>query len=192
MKTIAIFASGSGTNAENIIKYTTTAGCNYKVACVVYNRRQAQVKDRAAALGIPALYIAPEQWSEPATVLGLLRPFCPDAIILAGFLRMVPGYLLEAYPERILNIHPALLPSNYGGKGMYGNRVHEAVKAAGEAETGITIHVIDEDYDQGRIIFRAKVGILPTDTPADIAQKVHELEYKYYPVVIADWLSLLP
>lgn len=185
---IAIFASGNGTNMEAIANYIEQhpeVGC--RVACVLVDKADAYVMTRARTKDIPAYFLTRAEWRDADRVLGLLSEHRVDGIILAGFLSLVPTYLLEAYPSRILNIHPALLPK-YGGKGMYGMHVHETVKAAGEHETGITIHEIDHEYDRGKIVFQAKVDVLPTDSAEDIAQKVHQLEYRYFPEVAVTWL----
>lgn len=141
------------------------------------------MKVRAERLGIPFRYFTKEEWKD-GTVMGWLREANIDYIILAGFLLKVPNEMIEAYPNKIVNIHPALLPK-YGGKGMYGMHVHEAVVAAGEKESGITIHYVNENLDAGQIIFQAKVKVTPTDTPDDVAHNVHALEYQYFPQVIA-------
>ena len=162
-KNIAIFASGSGTNAENIIRYFEK-NASVRVRLVLSNRKDAYVLERACRLGV-------------------LRKYQIDFIVLAGFLLRIPDALLHAYPDKIINIHPALLPK-FGGKGMYGDRVHEAVVMAGESESGITIHYIDEHYDEGSTVFQAKCPVLPGDTPADVAKKVHALEYEWFPKII--------
>lgn len=181
-KNIAIFASGSGTNAENIIRYFGETG-TARVRLVLSNRKDAFVLERAHALGVPCEVFSKPQWDFSEEILAVLRSYEIDFIVLAGFLLRVPDVILHAYPDKIINIHPALLPK-FGGKGMYGDRVHEAVVAAGESETGITIHYINEHYDEGNVIFQAKCPVLPEDSPADVAKKVHALEYQYFPVVI--------
>lgn len=183
---IAIFASGSGTNAENIVRYFSGKS-SFQVALVVSNRPDAYVLERARRLGVPSVVCTNADFKEGGRVLSLLEERGIGFVVLAGFLLRVPDKLLQAYPERILNIHPALLPK-FGGKGMYGDRVHEAVVAAGECETGITIHYINEYYDEGGIVFQAACPVAPEDSPRDVAAKVHALEYKYYPVVIEDVL----
>lgn len=181
-KNIAIFASGSGTNAENIIRYFR--GNNLiKVSLVLSNKNDAYVLERAHRLQVPSEVFLKDDWISGERILAFLRQHCIDFIVLAGFLVRVPEVLLHAYPDKIINIHPALLPK-YGGKGMYGDRVHETVVAAGEKESGITIHYINEHYDEGDIIFQVKCPVLPEDSPGDVAQKVHFLEYEYYPLVI--------
>ncbi len=181
MKKIVLFASGSGSNAENIIRYFNPQGA-IGFPAVVTNKASAYVHERAKQLGIPS-YTFSKQEFEDGTVLKLLQKESVDFIVLAGFLLKIPENLLQAYPNRIINIHPALLPK-FGGKGMYGMHVHEAVLAAGEKESGITIHYVNENYDEGQIIFQAKCDILPTDSAEDVANKVHALEYKYFPKVI--------
>lgn len=188
-KNIAIFASGSGTNAENIIRYfgeTDTA----RVRLVLSNKKDAFVLERAHALGVPCEVFFKPQWESPEEILAVLRRYEINFIVLAGFLLRVPDLILHAYPRKIINIHPSLLPK-FGGKGMYGDRVHEAVVAAGEKETGITIHYINEHYDEGDVIFQATCPVLPEDAPADVAKKVHALEYKYFPSVIERLITAL-
>lgn len=183
MKRIVIFASGSGTNAENIIKYFETsaiATVNY----VLSNNEHAKVKERCERLKINFMHFTNKQFSETDEILDFLKKEA-DYIILAGFLKRVPQKITEAFIDRILNIHPALLPS-YGGKGMYGMNVHKAVKANAEKETGITIHFVNEKYDDGAIVFQAKTALNEEDTPESIAQKVHVLEYEHFPRVIEE------
>jgi phosphoribosylglycinamide formyltransferase-1 len=187
LKKIAIFASGSGSNAENIVLHFNQNPA-IKVNLILTNNSNAGVLDRAKRLNVPTTEFTAKELKETNAVLSLLKEYDIDFVVLAGFLLKVPDSLLKAYPNRIVNIHPALLPK-YGGKGMYGAHVHEAVVAAGEKESGITIHYINEHYDEGDIIFQSKCGINPSDTPDDVARKVHELEYKYYPSVIEDVLN---
>ena len=182
MKKIAVFASGSGTNAENIAKYFADNQC-IAVLLVISNNPLAGVHDRVNRLGIPSMTFTNEELAEGSKILQKLAEYEVDWIILAGFLKKISATLLNAYPGKIVNIHPALLPK-YGGKGMYGMRVHEAVVAAGDTESGITIHYVNENYDEGQIIFQARCPVLPSDTPEDVASKVHALEYRYYPEVI--------
>lgn len=188
MTSLAIFASGNGTNMEAIAQYLSEhPSLGIRIGCVVVDRRDAFVRRRAKAYGIPDHYLTSEELQDPAVLLPLLHSYRVDRVILAGYLRKIPLFMLEAFPHRILNIHPALLPK-YGGKGMYGRHVHEAVHAAGERTTGITIHEIDEQYDRGRTIFQAEVEIDPTqDSPDVIAQKVHALEHEHFPRVVAEW-----
>ena len=189
-RNIAIFASGNGTNAENIIKYFS-GNKDIKVKIVMANKADAFVLERAHRLGIPTLYINREQWADATHILTLLHEQQIDFIVLAGFLAHIPDALLHAYPNRIVNIHPSLLPK-FGGKGMYGNKVHEAVVTAGETESGITIHYLNEHYDEGQIIAQYRCPVMPNDTPQDVATRVHALEYEYYPKVIEQLLMTLP
>ena len=184
MKNIAIFASGSGTNAENIIRYFSNEK-KANVALVLSNKPQAKVLERAAAFGVDSVFFDRVQFYETGEVLQTLRSRKADLVVLAGFLWLVPLEIIEAYKGRIINIHPALLPL-FGGKGMYGERVHKAVIDAGCAESGITIHYVNGQYDAGDIIFQARCPVLPGDDPGALAARVHALEYRYYPEVISD------
>lgn len=187
-KRIAIFASGNGSNAENIIRYFQTEDRGAEVALVVCNRSDAKVLQRAEALGVPAIVVPKTDFNNEAFMTGLMHDNGIDFIVLAGFLLMIPDFLISLYPEKIINIHPSLLPK-FGGKGMYGDHVHKAVVAAGEKESGITIHLVNEQCDGGRIVFQAVVPVEPTDTPDDVASKVHALEYAHFPRVIAEFVS---
>ena len=182
MKNIAIFASGSGTNAENIIRYFTESE-SINVVVVLSNKINAGVHERAKNLGIPSFTFSNAEFSDGSNVLRKLADYNTDFIVLAGFLYLIPSSVINMYDNRIVNIHPALLPK-FGGKGMYGHYVHEAVVAAKETESGITIHYVNERYDEGAIIFQASFPILPADTVSDVEKKIHELEYRYYPQVI--------
>lgn len=182
VKNIAIFASGSGTNAENIANYFRNK-LGFSIKLIVTNKSDAFVIERAKRLNIDSAYISKQDWNNQEQVITLLDKYQIDFIVLAGFLLKIPKYLLDKYPGRIINIHPALLPK-YGGKGMYGDKVHQAVIEAGEVESGITIHYCNEHYDEGNIIFQAKCQILPTDSYKDVAKKVHELEYIHFPNTI--------
>lgn len=181
-KNIAVLASGSGTNAENIIRYFSEkeSAC---VALVLTNRQNAFVLERAKGLGVPCAWLAKEAWASGEPVLEMLRAYHIDFVVLAGFLARVPDNVLYAYPDKMINIHPSLLPK-FGGKGMYGDRVHEAVIASGECESGITIHYTNERYDEGGIICQQKCPVLPEDTPEELARRIHGLEYEWYPRVI--------
>lgn len=181
-KRIVIFASGSGTNAQNIIEYFQQ-GEFVKVVLVLSNRKSAQVIDRAKALQIKASTFTKDELLSEKGVLNTLKTARPDLIVLAGFLLKFPQIILKEFPNKVINIHPALLPK-YGGKGMYGTYVHEAVVANNEPETGITIHYVNEKYDEGAIIFQESIAITVKDTADDIAAKVHELEYDHFPKVI--------
>ncbi len=189
MKKIAIFASGSGSNAENIANYFAGSD-NVEVALIVANNPNAFVLERAKRLGIESLVVTKAEFTAADELIETLRKHNIDFIVLAGFLLLVPAKLIAAYPGRIVNIHPALLPK-HGGKGMYGDRVHEAVVAAGDKESGITIHLIDENYDKGTTFFQATCPVLPGDTPHDVAEKVHALEYEHFPRVIGEILQQL-
>ena len=184
MKKIAIFASGSGSNAENIIQYFAQKP-QFCVKSVFCNVPDAYVLERAKKYRIPSFVFNREEFRNPDKVFRQLQEQEIDFIVLAGFLWLMPSFITAAWPNKIVNIHPALLPA-YGGKGMYGHHVHEAVIAAGEKESGITIHYVNDHYDQGAIIFQAKCPVLPTDTPDDLAARVHELEYLYFPQIIAE------
>ena len=183
MKRIVIFASGSGTNAENIIKYfqsTKTA----IVTHVLSNNEHAKVFNRCERLKIEASLFDRESFTKDDTVLNFLQVEA-DIIVLAGFLWRIPAKIVTAFPNKIINIHPALLPK-YGGKGMYGMNVHRAVKENNEVETGITIHYVNENYDEGAIIFQAKTSLTSNDSSDNIAEKIHVLEQKHFPKVIED------
>ena len=187
MKNVAIFASGSGTNAENIARYFSKSE-TVKVAVVLSNTKNVGVHARVNNLGIPSFVFSRDEFVEGTPILAKLAEYQIDLIVLAGFMNKISDALLTAYPSKIINIHPALVPK-HGGKGMYGMHVHEAVVAAGEKESGITIHYINENYDEGDIIFQAKCEVLPADTPEEVATKVHALEYAHYPHVIDDLLK---
>ena len=186
MKRIVLFASGSGSNVENIIRYFQNSN-ELEFPFVISNRPDAFVHERAKQLNIPS-YVFKKNDFENGEVLNFLMSKNIDLIVLAGFLLKIPENLLKAYPDRIINIHPALLPK-FGGKGMYGSLVHEAVVAAGEKESGITIHYVNENYDEGQIIFQAKCPVSPADSPDDVAAKVHALEYEHFPRVIGEIVS---
>ncbi|MDY6267248.1 MAG: phosphoribosylglycinamide formyltransferase [Prevotella sp.] len=181
-KRIAIFASGNGTNCENIIRYFQAKG-DAEIAFVLSNRADAYALVRARRLGVKTVVMTRDTFNDESAVMELMRREHVGFIVLAGFLLLVPPFLIDAFDHRIVNIHPALLPK-YGGKGMYGRHVHEAVKAAGESETGMTVHWVTREYDSGAIIAQYKTAISPTDTVDDIAAKEHELEMKYFPEVI--------
>lgn len=188
MKQIAIFASGAGSNAARIIDHFRSH-TDIKISLIVCNKPGAGVLDIAQKEGIPTLVIEKESFFRGSAYLGELREKGVDFIVLAGFLWKIPQTLVKAYPGRIINIHPALLPK-YGGKGMYGRFVHEAVIAAADKETGITIHYVDEQYDHGQPIFQARVVVEPGDTPETLAQKVHFLEYEHFPKIIEQVVNL--
>lgn len=187
MKRIVIFASGSGTNAENLIKFFHNSD-NASVIQVLSNNPHAKVLDRAKKLKVSALSFNRIAMSQRDDVLNILKASKPDLIVLAGYLWKFPDHILNAFPNKVINVHPALLPK-YGGKGMYGTHVHEAVVANKETETGITIHYVNEHYDEGAIIFQAKCDVSPTDSADDVAAKIHELEMKHFPEVVDQLLK---
>ncbi|MGN6617925.1 MAG: phosphoribosylglycinamide formyltransferase [Ilyomonas sp.] len=187
-KRIAIFASGAGSNAKKIIEYFNTADKLAIVTLVVCNKPGAGVIDIAKDFSIKTILLDKEKFFRGDHYMGELRKAGIDLIVLAGFLWKIPSGLIEAYKERIINIHPALLPK-YGGKGMYGNFVHEAVLAAGDTESGITIHVVDELYDHGKHIFQKSCQVLKDDTAQSLAERIHALEHNYFPQVIEDYIK---
>ena len=186
MKRLAILASGSGSNAEKIMEHFQTSA-KAEVALVASNKADAYVLERAKKFEVPTFTFTRKEM-DAGILLEKLQEENIDYVILAGFLLKIPVELTRAFPDRMVNIHPALLPK-YGGKGMYGHFVHEAVQAAGEKETGITIHLVNENYDEGKIIFQAHTALNELDTPDSIAAKVHELEHKYFPKVIEGLLD---
>jgi phosphoribosylglycinamide formyltransferase-1 len=190
MRNIAIFASGSGTNAENIIKYFSNKETG-KVNLVLSNKREAYVLKRAELHNVKSLFFERTDFYGSGRVLEALYANKIDFVVLAGFLLLIPEDILDSFKGRIINIHPALLPK-YGGKGMYGEHVHEAVLANNEPESGITIHYVNRFYDKGDIIFQARCSVLPGDTPALLAARVHELEYAHFPVVLEGLIEKLP
>ena len=187
MKRIVIFASGSGSNAENLIKFFHNRD-NASAIQVLTNNPHAKVLDRCKKLNVSALSFNRIAFSKSEDVLNILKASQPDLIVLAGFLWKFPEFILNQYPNKVINIHPALLPK-FGGKGMYGMHVHEAVIANKEAETGITIHYVNENYDEGAVIFQAKCNVLPTDSAEDVAEKIHLLEMKHFPEVAEKLLN---
>lgn len=180
---LVILASGSGTNAENIIKYFKQHSL-IKITKVLSNKKDAKVLQRAKQLGIPFESFSRDDFSNSTKVLDILKSNA-DYVILAGFLWKIPENIIQVFPNEIINIHPALLPK-YGGKGMYGMHVHNAVVKNKEKESGITIHYVNENYDEGAIIFQEKVKVKPSDSPEDVAQNIHKLEYKYFPKIIEE------
>ena len=179
---IAIFASGGGTNCENIIRYFKDSA-EVCTALVVSNKADAPVLRKALKLGVPVQIVTKAELNDETVMMPLLQQYAIDFIVLAGFLPLIPDFLVEAYPRRIVNIHPSLLPK-YGGKGMWGHHVHEAVKAAGEKETGMTVHWVTPVCDGGDIIAQYRVALSPEDSAEVISEKEHVLEMKYYPLVI--------
>ena len=179
---IAIFASGGGTNCENIIRYFKDSD-EVCTALVVSNKPDAPVLRKALKLGVPVQIVTKAELNDETVMMPLLHQYAIDFIVLAGFLPLIPDFLVEAYPRRIVNIHPSLLPK-FGGKGMWGHHVHEAVKAAGETETGMTVHWVTPVCDGGDIIAQYRVALSPEDSAEVISEKEHVLEMKYYPLVI--------
>ena len=188
MLRIAVFASGNGTNAENIIRYFENSSIA-RVVLVLSNNKDAKVLDRAKKLDVSEMHFNRVDLYQSDVLVGKLKT-AVDFIVLAGFLWKIPIDLIHAFPDKIVNIHPALLPK-YGGKGMYGKRVHQAVKENKEKETGITIHYVNENYDEGAIIFQKSVRVEENDSPEQIAEKIHELEQACFPKVISDILYSL-
>ncbi len=186
-KNIAFFASGNGSNVQNIVEYFN-GKIEMSPALILTNKADAYVIERAKKLNIPYVVFNSKELRETDMIIDILKDYQIDFIVLAGFLLRVPMNLIEAFPNKIINIHPALLPK-YGGKGMYGDFVHQAVKDAQETETGITIHYVNEHYDEGQIIFQKKVAVEKSDTADSIAEKVHALEYEYFPKVIEEVLA---
>ena len=189
MINLAIFVSGSGTNCENLIKYFSGSD-SVNCALVVSNKSDAYALVRAERLGVATAVAPKAQLNDAEFMMPLLNERHIDFIVLAGFLPLVPTFLIDAFPRRIINIHPALLPK-YGGKGMWGHHVHEAVKAAGETETGMTVHYVTPVCDSGEIIAQYRCALSPDDTVDDIAEKEHQLEMKYFPHVVEEVLKEL-
>ena len=187
MKNLAIFVSGSGTNCENIIRYFQKSE-DVRTVLVVSNRDDAYALVRAMNLNVPAVVLKKDRFNDENVLLPLLREYNVDYVILAGFLLMAPSFLIREYDHKIINIHPALLPK-YGGKGFYGEHVHEAVVAAKETYSGITIHYVNELYDSGEIIFQAKIALNDHETPDTVAAKIHVLEQANFPVIIEQVLK---
>ncbi len=186
-KKIVVFASGSGTNAENIIRYFENSDLA-RVVAVFSNKLSAKVLVRAHNLKIKSLCFDRQSFYKTNEVLNILKDINPDIIVLAGFLWLFPSRILQAFPGKVINLHPALLP-NFGGAGMYGEHVHNAVIDQKHQETGITIHYVDEKYDEGKTIFQTSIQVAPNDTPKSLAEKIHELEYRHFPEVIKNLLE---
>lgn len=187
MKRLAIFASGSGSNAQRIHEYFHGKDTAI-VSLIITNNKNAFVIERAKNLGIECILLTKEDFRNEEKILPILQSYKIDYIVLAGFLLLIPHFLVIKFPNRIINIHPALLPA-YGGKGMYGMNVHRAIIENHEKESGISIHFVNEHYDEGKIIFQAKCNIAENDTPELLAEKIHELEYKHFPAVIESVVS---
>ncbi|MEO9482853.1 MAG: phosphoribosylglycinamide formyltransferase [Ekhidna sp.] len=181
---LTILASGSGSNAENIAKHFAKHP-QIQVTKILSNKSEAFVHERAKKLNVPSATFSREEFKNSSFIDEFQKT---DFIILAGFLWLIPEYLIQAFPNRIINIHPALLP-NFGGKGMYGNNVHKAVVASGEKQSGITIHLVNEEYDEGEILFQAKCEVAKEDTAEDLAKKIHALEYEHFPRVIEEYIQ---
>jgi phosphoribosylglycinamide formyltransferase 1 len=187
---IAVFASGNGTNAEAIFRHFKDHPA-IEVSLLLTNNPQAFALERARRNGVPHHVFDRAQFKDGTIVLDWLKEHRVTHIVLAGFLWLIPQYLIQAFPRKIINIHPALLPL-FGGKGMYGIKVHEAVKTSGVSETGITIHLVDDRYDEGEIVFQAKCPVSAGASADEIGSAVHALEYKHYPQVIENWILSKP
>jgi phosphoribosylglycinamide formyltransferase-1 len=185
-KRILIFASGSGTNTQNLIQHFQQREFA-EVVLVLSNKKDAKVLERAKNLNVSSIHFTKEDLFNQEGVIKIVKEANPDLIVLAGFLLKFPEIILKEFPNKVINLHPALLPK-YGGKGMYGRHVHEAVITNNENETGITIHFVNENYDEGAIIFQKSVQLSENETPESVAKKIHELEYKYFPKVIEEVL----
>lgn len=185
VKRIAVFASGNGSNAENVIRYFRENPCGVEVAVVICNKEGAGVFGRASRLGVPAVLMPASVFRTQERLMAVLDGYGVDFIVLAGFLLMVPDFVLERYGDRIVNIHPSLLPK-FGGKGMFGHHVHEAVVAAGERETGITVHLVNNRCDEGAVVFQARCAVSPDDTAETVERKIHALEQEHFPRVIRE------
>ena len=182
MTNIAVFASGSGSNCENLIRYFSNSDIG-RVALVMSNRASSPVLERAKGLGVETVVVSRDKLNTPSHMLPILKQYDIRLIVLAGFLPIIPDYLIDGYPQRIVNIHPSLLPK-FGGKGMWGRHVHEAVKKAGERETGMTVHYVTPECDGGGIVAQFSTPLSPDDTIDDIAEKEHLLEMNHFPRVI--------
>lgn len=184
MWNVTIFASGSGSNAENIFNYFKDSKL-VRIGLVITDNPKAFVIERCRRHSVPCLVLSKRLIDDADFMLGVLRDFRTNFVVLAGYIKLVPDYIVTAFDQRIVNIHPSLLPK-HGGKGMYGSRVHQSVLDSGDKESGITIHFIDNDYDRGSVIFQSKCPVLPDDTADSLAQRVHALEYEHYPRIIED------
>lgn len=185
---IALFASGSGSNVENIVRYFAEKR-TAEFPLILSNKQDAFVHERAKKLGVPSVTFSRDEFADGCEIVSLLKKYEVDFVVLAGFLLKISMPILEAYPDRIINIHPALLPK-FGGKGMYGHHVHQAVVDAGETQSGITIHYVNEQYDEGNVIFQATCEVANDDTPDTVAEKVHALEYLHFPKIIEDVIGM--
>lgn len=186
---LAIFASGGGSNALKILQHFQDHPA-IQISLILYNKKDAGVKAHGTLFDVPAIYWTNKSMSDENETLAMLSYYNIDGIILAGYLALLPVYLIKSFPDRIINIHPALLPQ-YGGKGMYGHFVHEAVSADGRNVTGITVHLVNEEYDKGRVLFQHQVEIIPHSPPSDIQQKVLSAEHQYFSKVIEQYFTEL-
>jgi phosphoribosylglycinamide formyltransferase 1 len=186
-KGIILFASGKGRNAENIMRHFKSSA-DVQVLALLANNPDAEVIQKAKQFKIPVTVFNKKEFYESDAILDFLKEKNPSLIVLSGFLWLVPEKIIQAFRKKIINIHPALLPK-FGGKGMFGNNVHQQVIASAEKESGITIHYVDESYDEGDVIFQKKCAVEPTDTPESLAEKIHRLEIKYFPLVIESLLK---
>ncbi len=184
---IAIFASGAGTNAENIMRHFA-ASPSFQIDTLISNNPNALAIEKAHRLKVPCVVFSKKDFFQGTSLLETLSCRKIDFIVLAGFLWLIPKEIIHAYPEKIINIHPALLPK-YGGKGMYGMNVHRTVIEAGEVQSGISIHLVNEKYDEGQLLFQATCPVLENDTPESLANRVHTLEYEHYPIVLNDYFN---
>ncbi len=184
---IALFASGNGTNAEAIMKHFQYHN-SIEVALMLCNNKEAKVHERSHRYNVPSFTFSRTEFKDATFTISYLERYSITHLVLAGFMWLIPAYLVKAYSNKIINIHPALLPK-FGGKGMYGKYVHEAIKLAGETVTGITIHLVNEHYDEGTILLQKSCDVTILDTAEDIAKKVHQLEYEFYPVQIEKWIT---
>lgn len=185
LKRIAVLASGSGSNALKLFQYLE-GNAQLSIAAVVSNKEDAGVLNHARAYGVETLVVNRDTFYESKLVLDFMEKRSIDCLVLAGFLWLIPPYLLKAFSDRIVNLHPSLLPA-YGGKGMYGRHVHNAVLRAGERESGITVHIVNERYDEGRILLQARCPVLMGDTPETLAARVQQLEHTFFPVAVTHW-----
>lgn len=189
MTRIAVFASGNGSNAVNLFEYFNVKNKQYNIIvdCIICNNSDAGIIDKAKQLNVDLFLYNNQEFKQPGNIIDLLKSRKIDYIVLAGFLRLIDVEFIKKYPNKIINIHPALLPK-YGGKGMYGGKVHESVIENKDAESGITIHLVNEEYDKGEILKQATVAISSGETPISLAAKIHELEYIYFPEVVRDYI----
>lgn len=186
---IVILASGGGSNAQMIMEYCQHSNV-MNVVAVLTDRKAAGVRQRAEAFSVPSVFVGKSRRQRPGGLLEVIQRFNPNIVVLAGYLRLIPADVLSCFPERVINIHPALLPK-YGGPGMYGHHVHEAVAKTGDASSGITIHLANERYDEGKVLFQASTSLQPGITPQEVAERVLALEHKHYPRVLEAYVKQL-